>query len=331
VSGPVVLTRPAPTAEPAVPGPPPVDVLHLRIGQDDDAAGVSLAQARALLTGVTRLWQAAAMSVIGPGPRFAGRRPDVVRSFVERDLRFSHPATDSPVLAVHTLLGDPVEAVPARGTAGTGGPAAVRLAPFQRRVGMLLAAALGEVASTVRGHRAANDSPTGPAAAPAGGMVCLAGEGELPPLVLRGVSADLCDALIGMVTAPRVRLVEFSFYWAPRRGLTTPPVTRVALRDHDAAAVRGLRDDLAASRQRPRTAVYGQVTRLDRGDRPDGGVATIHGVVGQATPRTVQVAVAGPEYDDAIRAYQTRVPVVATGRLHRAGGVHVLTGRLAVP
>jgi hypothetical protein len=325
VSGPVVLTRPASTAEPAVPSRPPVDVLHLRVGQDSATAGVSLAQARALLTGVTRLWQAAAMAVIGPGPRFAGRRPDVVRSFVEQDLRFSHPDTDGPVLAVHTRLDDPVEAAPTR----AGGPAAVRLAPFQRRVGMLLAAALGEVASTLRGHRPGHDSPAGTAAAQAAGGAA-AGDDQLPPLVLRGVSADLCDALTGMVTAPRVQLVEFSFYWAPRPGLTTPQVTRIALRQDDAPAVRGLRDELAASRQRPRTAVYGQVTRLDRGERPDGGVVTIHGVIGRATPRTVQLAVAGPEYDDAIRAYQTRVPVIATGRLHRAGGVHVLTGRLAV-
>jgi hypothetical protein len=45
----------------------------------------------------------------------------------------------------------------------------------------------------------------------------------------------------------------------------------------------------------------------------------------------VQVAVSGPEYDDAIHAYRTRTPVVATGRLlRRRGGIHVLTGRFSV-
>jgi hypothetical protein len=154
----------------------------------------------------------------------------------------------------------------------------------------------------------------------------------LRPLVARGVSADLCDALLAMVTAPRVRTLEFSFYWAQRAGLDTPAVVRAALRRVDADALSRLRDELAALPEpRHPTAVYGQVTRLDRGDGGDGGVATIHGVVGRSTPRTVQVAVSGPEYDDAIHAYRTRTPVVATGRLlRRRGGIHVLTGRFSV-
>jgi hypothetical protein len=136
-----------------------------------------------------------------------------------------------------------------------------------------------------------------------------------------------------MLSVPRVALLEFRFYWAPLPGLVpTPRVARVALRARDAEALVALGDALAALPQRPATAVYGRVTRLDLGDTADAGLATIQGVVGRETPRTVRLAVRGNQYEDAIRAYRTRVPVVATGRLRRAaGGVHVLTGTLAVP
>lgn len=305
----------------------PADVLQLRVESDDDGAGVSLGQARALLAGVTRLMQAAAMAAIGPASRFAGRRPDAVKAFVEEDVRFVHAEVDSPLLAVHTRLDDgpPPPVGRARRSADAWAAGPVRLAPFQRRVGTMLAGALVEVADAVRDHRAARRP------LPLPGMESGLDHAPLAPspLVARGVSVDLCDALLGMVAAPRVRMLELAFYWAPRAGLDTPAVVRVALRRDDADALAALRARLAALAERPRTAVYGQVTRLDRGDADDGGVATIHGVVGRSTPRTVQVAVSGADYDDAIRAYRTREPVVATGRLRRHGGVHVLTGRFS--
>jgi hypothetical protein len=145
------------------------------------------------------------------------------------------------------------------------------------------------------------------------------------------VSADLCDALAAMVTVPRVGLLELRFYWAPVPGLgPAPRVTRVGVRRRDATGLTRLRGELGTIPRRPATAVYGQITRLDRGSGDDDGVVTIHGVVGRSTPRTVRVAVRGGQYTDAIRAYQTRAPVVATGRLLRAGGAHILTGTLAV-
>ncbi|MBX6391676.1 MAG: hypothetical protein IRZ08_22265 [Frankia sp.] len=158
-------------------------------------------------------------------------------------------------------------------------------------------------------------------------------DGDLAAAVLRGVSADLCEALLTMLRAPRVRRVDFSFYWAQGSGGASPPVTRAAVRAEDADGLRVLRDRLAALPEPLRTAVYGQVTRLDRGaGDDDGGVVTIHGVVGPSTPRTVRVEVCGREYDDAIRAYRTRAPVLATGRLRRGGGggAHLLTGRLTI-
>ncbi|ADP81671.1 hypothetical protein [Pseudofrankia inefficax] len=331
-----VARRPAATDE------GPADVLHLKVEQDATPAGVSLGQGRALLAGMARLLQAAAMAVIGPAPRFAGRRPDVVKAFVEQDVRFAHTDAAGSLLAVFVRLDDDPPAAPdepGRRSAGSwpAGPAAVRLAPFQRRAGVLTAGALVAVAEAVGEHRAGRRPapPAGPTTptAPAPGAEAAGRRAEaLRPLVARGVSADLCDALLAMVTAPRVRTLEFSFYWAQRAGLDTPAVVRAALHRADADALARLRDELAALPEpRHPTAVYGQVTRLDRGDDGEGGVATIHGVVGRSTPRTVQVAVSGPEYDDAIHAYRTRTPVVATGRLlRRRGGIHVLTGRFSV-
>ncbi|WP_083419636.1 hypothetical protein [Pseudofrankia sp. BMG5.36] len=318
------------------------DVLHLRLEPDDAVAGVSLGQARALFAGVARLLQAAAMAAIGPASRFAGRRPDAVKAFVEQDVRFVHAEADSPLLAVYTRLDDgPLPGADRGRGAPAAWPSGARLAPFQRRVGTTLAGALVEVTEAIRDHHTARrlpfaepaDDPAGPLAVPAAGLGPAGGtatEAAPSPLVLRGVSVDLCDALLGMVTAPRVRRMELAFYWAPRAGLDTPAVVRVALRRDDAEALLRLRAVLAALSERPRTAVYGQVTRLDRGEADDGGIATIRGVVGRSTPRTVQVTVSGPEYDDAIRAYRTREPVVATGRLRRHGGVHILTGHFAV-
>ncbi|ONH32966.1 hypothetical protein BL253_03860 [Pseudofrankia asymbiotica] len=334
------------TGRPAALAEGPADVLHLRLEPDDAVAGVSLGQARALFAGVARLLQAAAMAAIGPASRFAGRRPDAVKAFVEQDVRFVHAEADSPLLAVYTRLDDgpPPGADPARGATAPGAASAVGvagLAPFQRRVGTTLAGALVEVTEAIRDHPTARrlpfaepaDDPAGPLTEPAtatGPADGTATETAPSPLVLRGVSVDLCDALLGMVTAPRVRRMELAFYWAPHTGLDTPAVVRVALRRDDVEALLRLRAALAALSERPRTAVYGQVTRLDRGEADDGGIATIRGVVGRSTPRTVQVAVSGPEYDDAIRAYRTREPVVATGRLRRHGGVHVLTGTFTV-
>lgn len=336
----------------------PADVVHLKIEHAGQPAGVSLGQGKALLAGMTRLLQAAALAVIGPAPRFAGRRPDTIKDFAEHDVRFAHTDATGSLLAMFVRLDDdPFDAAsePDRPVSLTRPPglAAIRLAPFQRRAGVLMAGALLAVVEAVGEHRAERRAaPPSPQPAPSAGATSLdapparharpaqdepaspaaARRAEaLRPLVLRGVSADLCDALLGMLTAPRVRTVEFSFYWAQRTGLDTPAVVRAALRHTDADALVRLRDELAALPEpRPETAVYGQVTRLDRGDGSDSGVATIHGVIGRSTARTVQVAVSGAEYDDAIHAYRTRTPVVATGRLRRRGGIHVLTGQFAV-
>src|SRR5262249_23883185 len=134
----------------------PADVLHLRLEPDDASVGMSLGQARALLVGTGRLMQAAAMAAIGPAARVAGRRPHAVKASVEQATRFAHADTDSPLLAVPTRLDD--DPLPSadrgRGTSAPWATGAVRLAPFQRRVGTTLAGALVEVIETIRDHHA---------------------------------------------------------------------------------------------------------------------------------------------------------------------------------
>jgi hypothetical protein len=324
------------------------DVLYIRADQFTRDGSIPLSQARSLLDGASHLVEAAALASLDPRPNYSGRRPNSVRDFVEDEIRMGHTQRGSFVITILTRLdeddvitADDVTDIAEEGEGGAGsaeapsevgpnpapshddldGPLSeptqeaerdtagpVRLPPFQRRVMSTLASALVETVS----------------------LTGTDGFKGLERAVTRGVSANLCQSLATMTEYEGLRALDLSFLWAPAALFPAPDTDQVVIdRDHipNLAIVS---ERLKRVPDRVRTTIFGQVTRLERGADDDEGVVTIRGVVGRSTRRSVRIHLAGPQYDDAIRAHRGRIPVSVTGDMQKEGNSYVLSGDLVI-
>ncbi|WP_147263852.1 hypothetical protein [Prauserella sp. PE36] len=318
------------------------DLLYIRADQLIRHDSIPLRQAEQLISGTIKLLSAAALSAIDPRASYVGRRPDLVRNFVEDDVRMGHTQRGSFVITVITSLDDD-EVVPAEAlrtlpssypgqseelepavphddaaiTAPTSGEVAavdeqpLIVPPFQRRVTSTLANALSE---TVRIAESANPIASTEA-------------------IRSGVSADLCDSLLQMTKYQGLRALDLSFRWAPAETIRPPEVDQVVFTRDYVEPIGAVSRRLRERRDPERLTMIGRVIKLElseRSDEPDEATVTIKGVVERNNVRQVRVTLSGADHDLAIAAYRGRFPIQVTGDLRRTGGVLVLEGDVSV-
>jgi hypothetical protein len=150
--------------------------------------------------------------------------------------------------------------------------------------------------------------------------------GDMAPFtnaVRDGVSANLCDAVVGLARAAGGDALDVLVTWSPTRpvegksierahvGADTVPIIEEASRHfRDTAPV----DDFE---------LEGFVTRLDRGPDASEGDVTVEGVV-EDRMRRVVVRLPAIDYSRAVRAHNERLKVKCQGELIRAGRGHRL-------
>lgn len=143
--------------------------------------------------------------------------------------------------------------------------------------------------------------------------------------VVNGVSANLCEAIIGMNESGGGRGVDIGLSWSPTRPVR-PDVSRGV---HFTTDTMPLIEEAARIFRKTPTQegleVEGYVVRLDKKDPGGGGegTVTIASFV-EGSPRKVSVKLDAEDYNKAIQAHRDGIWVVSYGKLVKRGGQFVL-------
>lgn len=316
------------------------DLLFVRADQLIRNDSIPLRQAEHLITGAIKMMSAAALATIEPRASYRGRRPDAVHNFINDDVRMGHTQRGSFIITVLTNLAEddelppessqdlepegddsaddqpaeggtsnevePIEEVPEALESRT-----IVIPPFQRRVTTTLANALKETSRITAAERPFASSTS----------------------INTGVSAELCDSILGMTKFEGLRALDLSFRWAPAEQVPPPPVDQVIFSRDNLEPLRAISATLREREEPDRLSIIGRVIKLQRSeesDDPNEATVTLRGVVQKNRRRQIRVTLSGVDHDLAITAYREQFPIQVTGDLHQTGNILVLRGDVTV-
>lgn len=139
----------------------------------------------------------------------------------------------------------------------------------------------------------------------------------------QGVSANLCEALVGLGGLGH-HAFELSVELAPSRPARLMPAP-VRFRPDHVSVLAAAASELRARTPEDDVAVVGDVIRLHREAQPSGEITVVGRVDDQEPLRRIWVDLPRDDYEAAARAHQDERPVSVRGRLVRRGNRLVLT------
>jgi len=278
------------------------DVHNVRVFPGDEPPGlIGLDDGVQAYESLRSLVTAAAWSVAAKQPRAVqpARKPSEVTDYL-RGVRIGPSTEGSFVLSVHTPVPPRLSPLEPAGADETTDE------PFERRVSLRIYEAVRAA------HQAANAALVDPD-----------GLGLFTDVVPQGVSANLCEALVGLA-GPAGHPVEVSVQLAPSRPWprVLPPVR--FRRDHYAVLESAARELRATSAEED-SVVVGNVVRLYREGASAGEVGIAGTVEGEDRLRRVWVGLTGDDYETAVRAHQEMRQVSVRGDIVRRGNRAYLT------
>ncbi len=273
------------------------DLVRPRLPGVNHVSDLTLEQGRIVYEQARNLMLAAACAAVEKRPLFAKRKPEQAMRFLEH-ARFGMPQRGSYILTIIS----PVSPKIALGKDLLGEEIAEE--PFERKTMRTLAEAVHALEAASRE---------------------VAATSELEPMKLavrRGVSANLCEAIIGLHEGSGEKGVEFAFSWAPLRDVPSN-VPRFAAITSDFISI--IRETARIFRETETVGgieVLGVVNRLEHQGGDHGRVT----IVGSADgiPRSVTTELSGPDHSLAVRSYEERIPLTCVGELTRDGRSWVL-------
>ncbi len=242
------------------------------------------------------LMLAAACAAVEPRAVYATRKPAQAVEYVSR-LRLGQTEPGSYVVAILSPVAPSLDQA---GSAGSELPD-----PFERRVTTTLARA------TAAARNAAE----------------IAGStGELQPFLDAthlGVSANLCDAIAGLVTESGADSLAIRLRWSPTRLPPPETPTRILFARDTVGVVKEASRIFRETTPRDEFELQGMVVALKRDEGAASGTVTIAALVDGAL-RKVRVALGAEAYALAIRAHQEECRVRCLGKLIKEGRSLVL-------
>ena len=133
--------------------------------------------------------------------------------------------------------------------------------------------------------------------------------------VTRGVSANLCEALVDLIEP--FPALDISITWARTYRMSTPRQT-VSFTGDDVPILRAAAQLFRSREPQPDVRLTGSVRILRREESERDGTVTIRASVNGGL-QSVTATLTQSDYDRAIRAHEERWPVVVAGDLERIG------------
>ena len=263
------------------------DVVRVRAGEASDGT-IAVADGLALLSGAHDMVLAAACSLWNPRPRYRLRSN---RKAVNHVQGFHLGQTEHGSFTV-TLLSPVVKQPMQRSILEDD----LEDDPVERRITKRLTGALTTV-------RAVTEQP-------------VIGDGEvLFEMVEKGVSANLCEALVTLIKP--FPTLDVSVTWARTLPRQTARET-IPFSQGNAPILRELRESFHNQEPRRGVALTGTVQRLDRGAVEAAGDISLKTSIGGQN-RSVEAHLEPSDYRRAIQAHQAKASVVMEGDLERRG------------
>ena len=264
------------------------DVVRVRAAASDDGS-VTLNDGVDLIGGARDMLLSAACSLREPRPVYYRAGANREAADLLKQVRLGQ--TDQGSFTVTLLTPVVPPAMPALSPDPDD-----RNAPIERRMTRRLVEAL------TAAHRAAERTAAGD-------------EGAFREAVASGVSANLCEALVGIIeTFPTL---DCGVSWARTRPMAVSG-TVVRFGRADAALLREAARLLRDRAPRPDVRLNGLVRHLKWGEGDDDGTISLEtDIDGQR--RSVAAVLKRPDYDRAVQAHRDRALVVLAGDLERMG------------
>ena len=263
------------------------DVVHLRVAESDDGS-VTLNDGAALIRGARDLLLSAACSLRNPRPFYrAGSNREAVELLGQ--MRLGQTDQGSFVVTLLTPVVPPPMLTTNQAPDDLNAPIERRMI---RRMIEALSATRGLVEQTVTGE-----------------------EGVFGELAAKGVSANLCEALVQIIEP--FSTLDVGVSWAQTRPMSVPE----ALVRFDRADAPLLKETARLFRGRASRAnvrLHGFVRRLKRGPADvDGTIRLATDIDGQR--QSVVAVLEREDYERAVQAHHDKALVVLTGDLDRVG------------
>lgn len=169
--------------------------------------------------------------------------------------------------------------------------------PFERQVTRRLAGSLEALREAVELAAAGN------------------GQGAFERAVVHGVSANLCEAVAGLIG--QTAGIDLSLTWARTRPSTLPH-HRIAFSVSDAETVTEAARMFRSRHPKPDVSLFGTVHTLKRHDEDVEGLVTLKAMVDER-PQSVRAVLDQANYSIAVRAHDSKTPVFVRGDLERVG------------
>jgi hypothetical protein len=295
-----------------------MDIHTIRAYPQDEAPGmIGIEDGVQAYESVRGLILAAANAVAADRPRAVqpARRPAEVSRLL-REVRIGPPAEGSFVLSVHTPVPPRLSSVqPTLFESGNTEPDEPT-EPFERRVSLRLYDAVQAA------YNAANEA-----------LVDADGLDAFTQVVSSGVSANLCEALVGL-GGEAGHPFELSLRPAPSRPLRTARLTPIRFRRDHLPVLESAARELRERVPEEGVAVEGSVIRLHREGGGSGEITVAGTIDGDDRLRRVWIGLSGEDYAVAAQAHQEMSAVAVRGDLVRRGNRMFLTnpaGFRAVP
>lgn len=148
-----------------------------------------------------------------------------------------------------------------------------------------------------------------------------AATGSFDPLrnaVGAGVSANLCEAISGLVEMGDANEVDLSVAWSQNRPFPQSAVSRVSIARDVIPAIAEAARLFRSQDTLERYTIEGPVIKLERADEAADGKATVLASV-EGTARRVVLTLAADDYGKATQAHKDFRPVRVTGDIKREG------------
>lgn len=269
------------------------DVIRPRLLGTGGDGTITLEQGKVLHEKARDMMLAAACAALEPRSLFAQRKPELAMAYVNR-ARFGLARRGSYIMTIISPV------LPGRpGEEDLVGGQILAAEPFERKAMRMLASGLSAVAVAA------------PEAAATGNYRGMLESAE------QGVSAQLCESIVGLHEGSGRQGVEFSFAWSLSRPAPERAIQNVTIQPDVVPAIAETARLIRNAEPQEDIEVIGTVQRLQHEGGQQGDV-TVFGVA-DVTGRTVHILLGGAEHDIAVEAYHHRRPVSCRGRLVKEG------------
>jgi hypothetical protein len=278
---------------------PHCDIIRARLAPEADADGtLPIEDGAGVFARMRDLMLAAACAAISPRRVYAKRKPDQAMTYL-REARFGQTARGSYVISVLSPVTPSL-----RTSKQVAFLPELEEEPFARKVVRTLAQALSATSEGVQN------------AAVSGNLDVFEAS------VGRGVSANLCEAIIGLSRSGGRHGLEFSFSWAPSR---EAPADTGGPQRFATDAVPYLEQVSRHFRQTgelEEVEIFGVVHKLEHIEENAGRVTIVGTADGER--RSVLTELRGDLHQSAIRSYDERLTIACVGELVKEGASYRL-------